>query len=102
MNVINVVKHFHNTVFSNNIKEHILERNPMNVIIVVKPLQVTVISNVIKEHILDRNPMNVINMVNKAFAGHSCLQYHKRTHNGEKPLKRNQCDKRLFTKLLSL
>ena len=43
MNVINVVKPFYNTVISNVIKEHILERNPMNVINVVKPLHNTVV-----------------------------------------------------------
>jgi KRAB domain-containing zinc finger protein len=37
MNLINVVKPFHNSVISNVIKVHIPERNPMNIINVVKP-----------------------------------------------------------------
>ena len=44
MNVTNVVKPFHITVISEDIKEHILERNLLNVFSVVKPLQDRVIS----------------------------------------------------------
>ena len=35
----------------------------MNVINVLKPLQDTVISNIIKEHIMERNLINVISVV---------------------------------------
>ena len=79
MNVINVVKPFHNSVVSNVIKVHILEGNPMNVINVVKLLQVTVISNIIKESIMERNLRNIINVI-KAFSQSYCLYNHKRTH----------------------
>ena len=79
MNVINVVKPFHNSVVSNDIKVRILEGNPMYVINVVKLLQVTVISNIIKESIMERNLRNVINVI-KAFSQSYCLYNHKRTH----------------------
>jgi KRAB domain-containing zinc finger protein len=38
MNITNVVKHFHISVVSAFITEHIVERNPMDVINVVKTL----------------------------------------------------------------
>ena len=57
MDVINVVKHFHNTAIWYVIKEHILERDPKSVINVVKHLQ-------------DK----------------MCLKSHLRTHAGEKHL----------------
>ncbi|KAK7795351.1 hypothetical protein U0070_017463, partial [Myodes glareolus] len=99
--------------------EHILERNPMNVISVVRPLDISVILKCIKEYILKKNPMNVISAVRplfdtllfkyikeqllerrkpyecyrccNAFACHSNLQLHRRTHIGEKHYECNQC-----------
>ncbi|GAB1303385.1 hypothetical protein APTSU1_001863100 [Apodemus speciosus] len=56
----------------------------MNVINVVKPWLITVFSKDIKEHILERN-LYECNQCGKAFADHSNLQYHKRSHTGEKP-----------------
>ena len=49
MNVNNVVKPLHKAVISENITEHIQERDNMNVTSMVKPLQEAVVSNAIKD-----------------------------------------------------
>jgi hypothetical protein len=48
MNVTNVIKFLRITVFSKNIKEHILERSFTNLINVVKPINAIVVSKIIK------------------------------------------------------
>ena len=88
MNVISVVKPFHNTLLCVCIKEHILERNLINVINVLKPTHITISSetiksiilkipyeynhcgkafenqnNLLKQSIWERSPMKLFNMV---------------------------------------
>ena len=63
MYVINVVKHFHMTVLSILIIEHIQVRDCMNAIIVVQLSEHMVVLKVIYKHKLDRNTMNAINVI---------------------------------------
>ena len=67
-----MVKPFHVTVISKDIRKHILERNLTNIINVVKPLKLPFISTMIKEHIPDRNLINVINVVKYIKKGDIC------------------------------
>ena len=78
MNVINVVKLLNDAVVFKNIKEHILERNPMNAISVVKLLHITVILKVITTHCGEKH--FECSQCGKAFLYHSGLQRHKRKH----------------------
>ena len=52
MNVIGVVRRFHNTVLFKYIEEHILERTHMNEISVIRPLQTHVLLKDFKGNIL--------------------------------------------------